>query len=231
MDVTYIGHSAFSIETDAGSRILIDPWIDENPHTDARAEEMDADQIFITHAAHDHLGDAPAIAERTGAEILCDSATAMKLEHEGFPEEQLQPYIWGPDYEKDDWSVRILEAHHQSSVPELNLIGEALAFLLRADGERVYHMGDTSITRDFELFGDLHDPTVLLVPVGEAIDQFVELHPDEAALVTEWIDPEVAVPIHYRPGSANPQAYADHCADRGLDTDVRLLQPGETLDR
>lgn len=236
MELTYIGHSAVTLTSESGQTILIDPWIDENPHTNRSSDTFDTiDELLVTHAAHDHLGDAPEIAEANDAELVCDSATAMKLDAQGFPEHLLRQYIWGPEYtppvSDGSWSVRILEAHHQSAVPELELIGEALAYLVTIDGERVYHMGDTSISRDFELFGDLYDPTVLLVPVGEAIDQFVELHPDEAALVTEWLGPDVAIPIHYQPGSENPEKYVEHCDQRGLDTDIRHMTPGQTLAR
>ncbi|MFT4882379.1 MAG: L-ascorbate metabolism protein UlaG (beta-lactamase superfamily) [Salinirussus sp.] len=236
MELTYLGHSTVQLASESGQTILIDPWLDENPHTDRSAEEFDTvDELLVTHAAHDHLGDAPSIAESNDAELVCDSATAMKLDAQGFPEDLLRQYIWGPEYtppvSDGSWSVRILEAHHQSAVPELELTGEALAYLVTIDGERVYHMGDTSISRDFELFGELYDPTVLLVPVGEAIDQFVELHPNEAALVTEWLEPEVAIPIHYQPDSDNPAQYAEYCDQHGLSTEVMLMNPGETLAR
>jgi len=233
MELTYVGHSAVQLEGSDGTRLLIDPWIEGNPHTDRTVDSFtDVDGVLVTHAAHDHLGDAPAIAEANDVTLVCDMATEMLLtERDGFDEDRVQPYIWGPVYEEANWSVKIVEAHHTSVAKEVNVIGQALAYIVYIDGERVYHMGDTSISRDFELFGDLYEPTIVLIPVGEAIDQYVELHPDEAALVTEWLDPDITVPIHYQPGAERPEQFREECEARGVTSDLRLMEPGEVLVR
>lgn len=233
MELTYVGHSAVQVEGSDGTRLLIDPWIEGNPHTDRTVDSFtDVDGVLVTHAAHDHLGDAPAIAEANDVTLVCDMATEMMLTERGdVDSDRLQPYIWGPVYEEENWSVKIVEANHTSVAKEANLIGQALAYIVHLDGERVYHMGDTSISRDFELFGDLYEPTVLLVPVGEAVDQYVELHPDEAALVVDWIEPDVAVPIHYKPGADHPEQFLEECEARGVTSEIRRMEPGEVLHR
>ena len=43
------GHSTFTLITDDGTKIVIDPWFDENPVSDVKADEIDGvDFIFCT---------------------------------------------------------------------------------------------------------------------------------------------------------------------------------------
>ena len=229
MDLTYLGHSSFLMAAD-GVRLLVDPWLGDNPMASVDPEEVtDLDAVLVTHAAFDHLGDAPDIARRTGADLLCDYATYVSLRRDGFPDERLYPYVWGPVHEGDGWSVKVVEARHVSMLPDEGLTAIPLAYVVSLGGERVYHMGDTSIFRDVELFADLYDPTVGLVPVGEARGYFTELYPEEAALVGEWLDADVLVPMHYAPDSERPAEFERHCAERGVDSRVERMDPGTTL--
>lgn len=93
-------------------------------------------------------------------------------------------------------------------------------------------MSDTAIFGDIELYGDLYDPTVTLIPVGETEGYFTGLHPDEAALVAEWLPSEHFVPMHYPPGSEKPAAFERYCAERGVDETATILgiDAGETVE-
>ena len=66
---TYYGHASFLLD-DGTSKVLTDPFLTGNPLAAIRAEEVECDYILLTHAHGDHLGDAPAIAKRTGAMVL-----------------------------------------------------------------------------------------------------------------------------------------------------------------
>ncbi|MFB6123281.1 MAG: metal-dependent hydrolase [Haloferacaceae archaeon] len=231
MRLTYYGHSAFLLEGD-GARVFVDPWLTENPHTAATPADVDdLDAVLVTHGAFDHLGDAAELVERTGADLVCDYATATVLTDRGLPEEYVSGYVWGAVHDGDGWEAKVVEARHLSMFVEERVTAIPLAYVVSIGGERVYHMGDTSIFRDVELFADLYDPTVALIPVGQAEGYFTELHPDEAALVAEWVDADVAVPMHYVPGSLNPAEFEERCRDRGVETDVRRLSADETLVR
>lgn len=232
MQLTYHGHSAFEIDR-GGTKILIDPWVAGNPHTERSPEEFtDVSTVMVTHGAFDHLGDAPEIAERNGATLVCDRATRTVLEDRGFPEELLEDYIFGAEHHADGWSAKVVEARHQSAPADGRVIGPALAYVLRIDGQRIYHMGDTSIFGDLELFGDLYDPTVALIPVGQAEGRLTELHPNEAALVAEWLPSDLFVPMHYAPGSDNPREFVEHAAERGVTerSEIRPLDSGTSID-
>jgi L-ascorbate metabolism protein UlaG (beta-lactamase superfamily) len=49
------------VESD-GRKILIDPFLTGNPAAAAKAEDVPADFILISHGHGDHVGDAIAIA-------------------------------------------------------------------------------------------------------------------------------------------------------------------------
>lgn len=228
MDITYLGHSAFQLEAN-GTTLLIDPWIEENPQTAYAVEDFtDITAVLVTHGAFDHIGDAPTIARQNDAELFCDAASYSVLRNDGFPEDLLAPHIWGMHVGRDGFSVRVVQAHHQSAWPDEGIIGPALAYIVTLDGKSVYHMGDTSISRDFELFGELYEPNVTLIPVGGAEGYYPELYPEEAALVAEWLKSDAYVPMHYS-NPDHPAEFIHACDDRDIHGDIVPLQPGETL--
>ncbi|HKK67962.1 MAG TPA: MBL fold metallo-hydrolase, partial [Bacteroidales bacterium] len=56
-----------------------------------------------------------------------------------------------------------------------------------------YHLGDTNIFGDLELYEDLYEPDVLAVPMGD----HYTMGPKEAAYAVEMMSAELAIPIHY----------------------------------
>ena len=61
-----MGHNAWSIL--AGEhRLLLDPFLNNNPLSPKKADQVEADFILISHGHDDHLGDTVAIAQRTVA--------------------------------------------------------------------------------------------------------------------------------------------------------------------
>lgn len=226
------GYAAVELTTDE-TTILVDPFIAENPHCGHEVRDFEhVDTILVTHGADDHLGDAAEIARTSGATIHSDFASFIHLLDEDLPSDSVNGYIWGMEIRKSDWSAKVVEAHHLSMFWREGLIGPALGFMISLDDQVVYHMGDTSIFGDIDLFGDLYDPTISLVPVGEFEGFLAELHPDEAALVAEWLDSETVIPIHYPPESENPLRFREFCEDRGVDegSDVVVVDPCEPLE-
>ena len=74
-------------------RIVVDPFLSENPAAPVQPEELETpDVILVSHAAFDHYGDTAAIAARTGAPVLCYAAVRAMLLDEGIPSEQVQAH-------------------------------------------------------------------------------------------------------------------------------------------
>jgi len=69
--IQWLGHACLLAESD-GHRVLIDPFLTGNPKAAARADEVSADLILVSHGHEDHLGDTVAIAQRTGATVVAN---------------------------------------------------------------------------------------------------------------------------------------------------------------
>ncbi|RMG81256.1 MAG: MBL fold metallo-hydrolase, partial [Chloroflexi bacterium] len=68
---TWLGHSAFLFDID-GHKLLVDPFLTDNPLAAMKADEVEAEAILVSHAHGDHVGDTVAIAKRTGAVVVCN---------------------------------------------------------------------------------------------------------------------------------------------------------------
>ena len=169
------------------------------------------DLICVSHGAWDHLGDAAAIAARTGAPILTSSDVARKLVAEGLPVEQVRATIWGVCYEINGVIVRPVICQHwtSSELPDGSVVtGTPLAFMIETEpGVRIFHFGDTALNADMRVVGELYRPTVALLgcaqtdglPDDPGAGTVItgEMTPDEAALAADWLGVRYAIATHY----------------------------------
>ena len=63
--LTWLGHASFRLDTEAGTRVYIDPFLTGNPKCpeNERTPER-CDLVVLTHGHGDHVGDAVDIAKR-----------------------------------------------------------------------------------------------------------------------------------------------------------------------
>ena len=85
MKITFLGHAALHIQTDAHS-LIVDPFISGNDLARGRInlEDLPADFILLTHAHQDHVLDVEAIAARTGAMIISNYEIVSYYQQKGF---------------------------------------------------------------------------------------------------------------------------------------------------
>ena len=58
VSIRFLGTAAFQITTANGKRILIDPYLDENPVSPVKVADLErVDLLMVTHAATDHLAE------------------------------------------------------------------------------------------------------------------------------------------------------------------------------
>ncbi|MBM3738513.1 MAG: metal-dependent hydrolase [Acidobacteria bacterium] len=241
--IRFFGVSGYEIVNGRGQRILIDPFLDENPGCAVKSAQLGRpDLILVTHAAFDHLGDTEAIARRTGAPVVCGGDTRAYLLAKGIPGSQVRATIWGVAVEVAGIRVQPVECHHASNITLPNgSIASAppLAFVVHvSDALRFYHHGDTGLFSDMKLIAELHKPNVGAVGValpGEIMHRFAgagkmvtgEMTPREAVMATEWLGLETVLPCHYiDPKSAHVREFARLMTGRGAR--VVILGPGET---
>ena len=209
--LTYFGAAGYEI-VGPTHRILIDPFLSQNPKAPVAPEELEApDVILVSHAAFDHYGDTAAIAKRTGAPVVSDAGVRALLVDEGVSPDQVQATTWGIVTEVAGIEIRPVECHHWSAGQLSNgqtAIGNPLAFIVETEpGVRIYHYGDTCVF-DMRLIGELYRPTVGLLGCTvphELLDRVPgpgrfltgEMDADEAARVAEMLGLKLAVACHY----------------------------------
>lgn len=239
LTLTYLGNACFEIAAGSG-RLLVDPYLSENDETDYDVDTyLDdgpaLDALCVTHLAYDHFGDCAELARELSVPVITEPAAGYVLERLGIPDEQIYTIVWGMTATVADLTVRALEAHHISTRPlgDEHVTGLPLSFLI-SDGEHtVYHLGDTSIFSDLELFGRLYAPDVSLIGVGQARrtpdgpvgKNIAELTTEEAVMVAEWLGSDTVIPMHYLP--AERDAFVKAMASTVDAPAVVPLDPGE----
>lgn len=223
----WLGHSAFKLMSPNGSTILIDPFLSQNPTTpDEFKEQDDVDYILLTHGHADHVGDTLDIANKTG----CTVATMVELSRllvgkHGLNEDQAVEFNKGGTVEFDDFSVTMVSANHSSSF-QGDYAGEPAGLILSFDDDLTfYHLGDTNIFYDLELYGELYQPDVIAVPMGD----HYTMDPKEAAMACDLIQADFAVPIHYgtMPVLTGDPHDFKKITEESTDTQVWIPEAGE----
>lgn len=225
MKITWLGHSAFLLE--GSKNVLIDPFLSGNPLAARKADEIAADVIFVTHGHGDHLGDAASIAKRNSAPVVCIHELSVILGREGVNAVGMNI---GGTAEVGGVRITMVKAVHSADVGEEPLsAGAPAGGVIEMDGVRVYHTGDTDVFMDMQLIGELHKPDVMLLPIGDYYTMGIK----GAVKALELVKPKFAIPMHYNTFPViqqNPEDFRRAVEERGLETEVVILKPGESFE-
>lgn len=244
----WFGHAAFSITTPKGKVLLIDPWL-SNPSNPAAKDGKDpltaiakADYILLTHGHRDHVGDAAAIAKRTGALLISNPELASNLvKLAGFPAKQAESEVImgiGGEIQIADGEVTVAmtAAVHSSSVfnpnagpnePDRAYGGNPAGFvIIIKDGPTVYHSGDTAYFKDMETIGESYAVDVALLNIGGHFG----MEPRMAAKAAQAIRGRMVIPHHFGtfPG-ITPDAGGFAAEIKRLQLGFHEMKPGETI--
>jgi L-ascorbate metabolism protein UlaG (beta-lactamase superfamily) len=71
--LTLFGHAAFLLDSDAGKKIYVDPFLTGNPKTPENLKSPeDLDIIAVTHGHADHVGDTVELSRAfPQAQVVC----------------------------------------------------------------------------------------------------------------------------------------------------------------
>lgn len=218
MEIRFLGHACFLLD-DGENKVLIDPFLTGNGLAAASADEVESDFIFVTHGHGDHVGDAVAIAKRTGAPVCCSVDLARELfEPAGV---NVQVGNMGGRIPMPFGSAKFFQAIHGSGVPGCLACG----FIFEMDGKKIYHAGDTALMADMALLAE-EEIDVALLPIGD----FYTMGPSDALRAAKMINAKLVIPMHYNTFphiSQDAQTFVDSVEAAGFRACV--LQPGERI--
>jgi L-ascorbate metabolism protein UlaG (beta-lactamase superfamily) len=225
MKITRLGHSAFLLE--GKDRILVDPFLTGNPMASTTAEKLDCDIICVTHGHGDHLGDAVAIARRTGATVASIIELSDWLEKLGV---KSVGFNMGGTAKIRHTKITMVPAFHSSSIgaPGLEFSAAMAVGMVIDSGKVVYHAGDTCVFSDMKLIGELYKPDIALLPIGG----FFTMGPKQAAMAVSLIGPKIAIPMHYNtwPEIEQDPKEFEKLSKKSSKAKIVIMEPGESLD-
>jgi L-ascorbate metabolism protein UlaG (beta-lactamase superfamily) len=209
-------------ETD-NQRILVDPFLTGNPAAAAKASEVDANFILVSHGHGDHLGDTIDISTRTGATVIANYEIASWLGKKGVKNVHGQQHGGGHGFPFG--RVKLTQAWHGSVLPDGSNGGNPCGFLIYfKDGKKVYDAADTGLFGDMRLIGE-EGIDLAILPIG---DNFT-MGPDDALRSVKLIEPKKVLPIHYNTWDLIKQDAAAWAKRVKNETSAEpiVLKPGE----
>ena len=193
---TWYGHGTYSFETTEGKTVLVDPWVMNNPGCPDELKDPSRStsswsrtRTSTTSATRSSLHEAVSPRRSRSSRRRCGSAakdvpnvTGMNL---------------GGTAEAQGVRFTMVKAEHSCGISDGDQIlygGVAAGYVIEFPGGlRIYYAGDTTVFGDMEIIGDLYDPDVAFLPIGD----FYTMSPKEAAYAVELLDVDVVVPMHY----------------------------------
>ncbi|MDO4541825.1 MAG: metal-dependent hydrolase [Bacillota bacterium] len=225
MKITYLGHSAFILESSVS--LLFDPFLRDNPIASLGPDDVVPDYILVSHGHSDHLGDAIYIAKKTKAPIITVNELSIYCSNKGVTSHAM--HIGGKHEFSEHFAVKLTPALHGSAVDSDNMIytGLACGFIVELDGKTIYFAGDTGLTYDMKaVIGDLNDIDVALLPIG---DNFT-MGPEDAVVAAKWLGAKTVIPMHYNTYPLIQQDASSFVSEVEAKTSAKgvILAPGES---
>ena len=191
MQFTYYGHSCFAVET-IGKKLLFDPFISKNEgakHIDINS--IEADFILLSHGHFDHIADAVALAQSTGAKLICNWEIYEWLVKQKLT--NVHPMNTGGKWDFDGFTVRCVDARHSSGLPDGSYGGNPMGFIVSSNEGSFYYSGDTALTLDMQLIPKWAKLNFAVLPIGDNFTMGYE----DAATAAGMIDCKTIVGVHY----------------------------------
>ncbi|HKP51221.1 MAG TPA: metal-dependent hydrolase [Chloroflexia bacterium] len=232
--ITWYGHGTFLFETPGGKRILIDPWVQNNPACPEHLKKVEKlDAMLITHGHFDHITDALQVATEASPDTVVGILeTAGWLEKKGV--QGVMGMNKGGTVDVAGMHVTMLHADHSCGIQEddgsIIYGGEAVGYLMEMEnGFKIYHSGDTAFFGDMRLYGEFFQPDLAVLPIGD----YFTMDPRQAAYACEMLGVKWVIPGHHSTFpllTGTPAQLREELKKRGYKCEVLELKPGETAE-
>jgi L-ascorbate metabolism protein UlaG (beta-lactamase superfamily) len=191
MTFTYYGHSCFVVETN-GKKLLFDPFISGNELAkNISIADIEADYILLSHGHIDHTLDCAAIAQSTGAKVICNWEI-----HEWLNKQKVSnthPMNTGGRWDFGDFAVKAVVAQHSSGLPDGSYGGSPMGFIVYSKEGSFYYSGDTALTLDMQLIPKWAKLNFAVLPVGDNFTMGYE----DAAEAAKMIECNTIIGVHF----------------------------------
>ncbi|MDO5295107.1 MAG: MBL fold metallo-hydrolase [bacterium] len=173
MFVRYLGHSSFYINTQKGTRIIIDPYSEYIPY---EFPPLEADVVVMSHEHRDHN----AAYRVKGSPMIVKRTSPHPMEHEFTIQRTKESFtFYGLPTNHDNYNGRRR--------------GPNTVWHCFIEGVHFVHLGDLGHILNPEQLEAIGKADVLFVPVGGK----TTLNPAEAGLVINQLNPNLVFPMHY----------------------------------
>jgi L-ascorbate metabolism protein UlaG (beta-lactamase superfamily) len=229
VELTWLGHATFRVDTPGGKRLYMDPWLSNPSCPDGEREPERVDVIAITHGHGDHVGEAAELGKRFSPKLVAIFELAAWLESQGFPNASELGMNKGGTVQAEGIGFSMTHALHSGGLvgegPPIYL-GDAAGYVVEFEnGTKVYFAGDTAAFTDMQIIGKYLEPDVAVLPIG---DHFT-MGPRQAAVALELLGVNRCVPSHYGTSpmlTGTPEALRTHAPG----VEVIAPEPGETIE-
>lgn len=228
--LTWLGHATFLVNTPEGKRVLIDPWVMQNPACPEDLKDPGGlDAMLITHGHFDHIADAVELAKTKTPQVVSIPETSHWLGTKGV--ENLVEMNKGGTTRVEGLKVHMTHAVHSCGITDGDQIvygGEAAGYVIEfSNGFKLYHAGDTAVFSDMALIGKLLRPDIALLPIGD----HYTMGPRSAAEAVRLLGVKTVVPMHFGtfPVLVGTPDDLRREAKDVVDLEVIDLEPGGTL--
>ena len=223
--LTWLGHASFRLDTPGGKRVYLDPWLSGPTCPDSEREPERIDAIAVTHGHGDHAGEVVDLHRRFSCPVVAQVELARWLGQAGVADDKAVGFNKGGTVDVGGVRFTLTHAFHSSSTPDGGYAGEAAGFVITLeDSTVVYAAGDTCVFGDMHLIGELYEPDLAILPIGD----HYTMGPREAAKALELLGVKRCVPCHW---GTFPLLHGrpEQLAELAPGVDVAQIQPGETV--
>jgi len=223
----WLSHAGFIIGSPGGCKIIIDPWIVDNPLCPIQLDDITAaDIVIVTHDHFDHSGSAADIVKKTNATLVAAPETAARFQSElGVLPQNVVFDGYGMNIggsaRLKGVTITMTQALHSSQTA-----CPAGFIISLEDGMVIYHAGDTGIFESMRLLGEMYPIDLALLPIGGVFT----MDPVQASKALTLLKPRIAVPMHFRTFpilEQDARRFVELAGKEAPEVNIVVLEPGQ----